>query len=176
VVDHDLPQGPDTAVVVVTVSGADGHAPASRGGALDPLRSLRSWLVGEDELRGRVRLVVPAPGPGELGALAEALQVVLAPGGAVAALAAALVSWARRQRTDLRVTLRRGDGLLAEVEVKRLRGLDAANLPATIEALRRCLDAATPGADGMPAPAVDPAPVAGATGTAGGDDAAAGSR
>jgi hypothetical protein len=150
---------------MVTVSGPDGDGskPTRSGQELDPLRSLRSWLVDEDELRGRVRLVVPAPGPGELGALAEALQVLLAPGGAAATLAAAIVSWARRQRTDLRVTLRGGDRPLAEVEAKRLRGLDAANLPATIDALRRCLDVFTP--------PVDAAPAAGAM--AGGDDAAA---
>lgn len=37
--------------------------------------------------------------------------------------------------------LRRGDGQRAEVEDKRLRGLDAAALPAVIDALGRWLDA-----------------------------------
>jgi hypothetical protein len=160
-------------VVVVTVSGGGDDPAIDDGQQIDPLRSLRSWLVGEDELRGRVRLMVAAPGPGELGALADTLQVMLAPGGAVAALAAAVVSWVRRQRTDLRVTLRRGD-VLAEVEVKRLRGLDAAALPAVIEALRQCLDDPVPAVGGVPAAAVDTAQAPGAM--AGGDDAAAGSR
>jgi hypothetical protein len=174
VVDHEWPQDPDAATVTMTVSGPDDDVP-SGGQELDPLRSLRSWLAGEDELRGRVHLVTPPPEPGELGSLADTLRVLLTPGGPAAALATALVSWARRQRTDLRVTLRRGDGVLAEVEVKRLRGLDAAALPATIDALRRCLDDPTPAVGGVPAVAVEATAAPDAPGTAD-DDAAAGSR
>jgi hypothetical protein len=114
----------------------------------DPARSLRSWLVDEDELRGRVRLMDRPPEPGRLGAWLETVAVVLAPGGAAAVLAGAVVSWVRWHRSDLRVAIRRRDGQQAEVEVKRLRGMDAATLPEVIEALGRWLDADLTEADG----------------------------
>jgi hypothetical protein len=142
VADHERFEELGAAAVVVTVSGQgrDGFAVAGD----DPARSLRSWLVDADELRGRVHTVESSPRLGELGAWVDALAVVLAPGGAAAVLAGAVLSWMRCNRADLRVTLRRGDGEQAEVEVKRLRGLDAASLPAVIEALRRWLDGDTP--------------------------------
>jgi membrane-associated two-gene conflict system component 1 (EACC1) len=126
---------------IVTVSGGDSD---SFTGNVDPARSLRSWLVDTSELRGRVRMVESPPRPGELGAWAEAVAVALGPGGAAAVLAGAVVSWSRWHRSDLRVTLRRKDGEEAEVQVKRLRGLDAAALPAVIDALQRWLDSDTP--------------------------------
>ena len=128
--------------MAVTLSSHGGKGSNLQDGQ-SPLRSLLAWLVSEDELRGRVKLVQPRPNPGELGALADTLQVLLAPGGAVAVLAAAVVSWTRRQRSDLRVTLHRGDSVIAEVEATRLRGLDAATLPAVVDSLRRSLNGET---------------------------------
>lgn len=90
-------------------------------------------------MRGRVRWLETPPETGQLGGWVDTLSVVLAPGGAAAALAAALVSWGRWSRADLRVTLVRADGERAEVEVKRLRRLDAEALPAIVGSLRSWL-------------------------------------
>jgi membrane-associated two-gene conflict system component 1 (EACC1) len=135
VTDHNQSADSGAAAVTMTVS-ADFIADHD-----DPARSLRSWLVDEHELRGHIRLMEGPPEPGQLGSWPETLAVVLAPGGAAAVLAGALVSWVRWHRSDLRVALRRRDGQRAEVEVNRLRGMDAATLPAVIDALGRWLDA-----------------------------------
>src|SRR5260370_24536610 len=56
--------------VSVTVAGSDsGQIP-----------SLYTWLVGEEELRGRVQLAEPSPSEGTLGSATEALVVPLGPG------------------------------------------------------------------------------------------------
>lgn len=136
----DLGQS-ERSVVMVTASVHDGAAPAYSDASA---RSLRSWLTGEDDLRGRLRFVESPPGSGELGGWVEALTVLLAPGGAAAALAGGLVSWARWHRSDLRLTLSRKDDERVEINVKRLRGLDADSLPEVIGALRGWLDGEDP--------------------------------
>lgn len=50
---------------------------AGRDAAVKELRSLSAWLAGEEEFRGRVRLVEAAPEPGTLGGWPEALVVAL---------------------------------------------------------------------------------------------------
>jgi hypothetical protein len=142
VTDSERLEDRDAGAVLLTVSAPDGN---DFPGGVNPTRSLRSWLVDVDELRGRVQLIESSSQPGGLGTWAEALAVILAPGGAAAVLAGAVVSWTRWNRSDLQVTLRRGNGDQAEVNVKRLRGLDAAGLPAVIDALRQWLDDDTPG-------------------------------
>jgi len=174
VVNHGQSDQLSAAAVVMTVSGRDGNDFAADS---DPARSLRSWLVDVDELRGRVRLVETSPKPSELGTWVEALAVVLAPGGAAAVLAGAVVSWTRWNRADLRVTLRRGDGEQAQVEVKRLRGLDAAALPAVIDALGQWLDGGAPVVGGGVAGAVELENTSsGAVRAAGGDDGSGGEK
>jgi len=89
----------------------------------DNLRSLRGWLIGEDELRGRVRLVESPPPPGALGMLPELLVVTLAQGD-ITALATVLITWLRQRRGELAIRVKHKD---TEVEVsgKVVRGLDA---------------------------------------------------
>jgi Effector Associated Constant Component 1 len=125
--------------VVVTVAGQPTGLDGGVGG--DGVRSLRSWLTGEDELQGRVDLLESPPSPGQMGAVVEALLVVLAPGGVAAVLAGAVLAWVRQRSADLRVTLRRSDGAEAEICVKRLRGLTAGELPTVVEALGGWFDA-----------------------------------
>ncbi|MGH3899690.1 MAG: effector-associated constant component EACC1 [Pseudonocardiaceae bacterium] len=59
---------------------------AGRDAAGEELRSLSAWLAGEEEFRGRVRLVEAAPEPGTLGGWPEAVVVALSQGGAVTVL------------------------------------------------------------------------------------------
>ncbi|MGH3830783.1 MAG: effector-associated constant component EACC1 [Pseudonocardiaceae bacterium] len=96
--------------VVVAVEGP---------GAGEELRSLCGWLVGEDELRGRVHLKESAPDPGSLGTLPLAVEIALAPGGGVV-LASAVVAWLRYRTMDLTFRVTRPDGGAVEASVNRV--------------------------------------------------------
>lgn len=105
--------------VVVVVEGP---------GAGDEMRSLYGWLVGEDELRGRVHLKESVPEPDRLGTLPLGLEIMLAPGGG-AVLASAVVAWLRYRTSDLTCRITRPDGGAVEVSAKRVRD------PASVQAL-----------------------------------------
>jgi hypothetical protein len=106
----------------------------------DELYSLRAWLLDEEDLRGRVRLVERPPAPGKLGALPEALIMALGPGGAFTA-ASALIAWFRYRTSDVRLKLIGPDGSALEVEGRRVRGMSTAEVSAHVEQLRRVLSA-----------------------------------
>lgn len=106
----------------------------------DELRALRSWLSGVDELRGRVRLTPPPPGSGKLGALTDILVVTLGPAGAVVALAGALATWLRHRGTNVRVVVRGQGGRRVEVDVRRARVMDAAEVSTLASELSALLD------------------------------------
>lgn len=114
------------------------------GGGADGARSLRRWLIGEEELRGQVRLVDAAPNPGRLGPALDGLVVALAPGGAASVLAAVAVAWIRAQRADVTVTVERPDGSMIRLEGRRVRGLDAAAAGDLVEQAGRALDGSLP--------------------------------
>src|SRR5690349_2995669 len=69
----------------------------------DELLSLRDWLTGEPDLRGRLELLKAPPTPGTLGAATDAIAVALGPSGAVTVLASALIAWLRRRVGDVTV-------------------------------------------------------------------------
>lgn len=77
-------------------------------GGSDALMALAAWLSGEDELRGRVRVVRGPVGGTELGSLPELLTVALGAGGAGTALAASLRTWLLTRRTSARITVETG--------------------------------------------------------------------
>ncbi|WP_308012154.1 effector-associated constant component EACC1 [Actinacidiphila acidipaludis] len=83
--------------------------------AADELRSLREWLLNEDGLRGRVRLVDGPVVPGTLGAGVEALAVALAPGGIATAVASVLIAWIRHRTSDVTLKVTRPDGTSYEL-------------------------------------------------------------
>jgi hypothetical protein len=74
----------------------------------DALTALATWLSGEDELRGRVRVVRGPIGDTELGSLPELLTVALGAGGAGTALVASLRIWLLTRRTSARITVETG--------------------------------------------------------------------
>jgi hypothetical protein len=110
-------------------------------GAGDELRSLRAWLVEEDELRGRVRLRQRPPEPDELGAVDDVLIVALGPGGVATVLASVLITWIRHRTGDVTVKLTRPDGTSVDVTAKHVRGLAAADVQTLTTELSRSLDA-----------------------------------
>ncbi|WP_245594678.1 effector-associated constant component EACC1 [Actinospica robiniae] len=90
------------------------------------LAQLSDWLGRESELRGLVRPGDSAPGPGELGALADALVAAVGGGGAISVLAASLKAFlAQPRRSDVRIVLRTSDGRRVEVDAKRVGNVEA---------------------------------------------------
>jgi Effector Associated Constant Component 1 len=93
-------------------------------GAADELRSLRMWLIDDDDFRGRVRLHEAGPARGTLsGGIVSELTIVV--GSLGTALATVLVTWLKTRvgRVKLRVT--RPDGAVVELDAEQVRGLDA---------------------------------------------------
>lgn len=92
-------------------------------------------------LAGPVDLQLADPKPGEMGSLTDALVVAAGSGGAITAIAGALVSWLRHRTTDLTIKITRPDGSALEVDGKRVRGVDSEQLNVMIEDLAARLGA-----------------------------------
>jgi hypothetical protein len=105
------------------------------GASADELRSLRAWLLEEDELRGRVETRERPPAPDRLGPVLEALQIVATPAAGV--LSAALVAWLRARAGTVRLVLTPEHGDKVELEAKNIQGLDTDALAALTERITR---------------------------------------
>ena len=75
------------------------------GGTDEELAALSEWLQGEDELRGRVRLVRRPIGETELGSVVELLSVALGTGGAGTVLVSSLKIWLVTRMTTAKITV-----------------------------------------------------------------------
>jgi hypothetical protein len=105
------------------------------------MRSLEAWLVGRDELRGRVRSVPAAPSPGAMGSLPDVLMVAVGQGGVVATAAASVwISWIRRQSGKVSVTARRPDGSEITLTADHVRGLTSEEIPPLVTRLAAVLE------------------------------------
>jgi Effector Associated Constant Component 1 len=122
--------------VRLTVAGDD--APAA-------MRSLEAWLVGHDELCGRVQPVVEAPRPGTMGSVAEVLMVTLEQSGVATAVASVLISWIRRQSGTVSVRATRPDGAEITVTADHVRGLTTEEVRSVVTQLGATLDGAGAG-------------------------------
>ncbi|WP_018549570.1 effector-associated constant component EACC1 [Streptomyces sp. LaPpAH-108] len=127
------------ATVVLTVDGEAGA---------DELRSLHAWLADVDELRGRAGLAESPPVPGTLGPVVDGVLVLLGPGGAVTALATAVVAWIRHRHSDVIVKVTRRGGASVELTGKRVQSLSSAELREFVGLLSEQLDADRQAADG----------------------------
>jgi Effector Associated Constant Component 1 len=101
--------------LVLTLSGD--------GASSDELRSLRAWLLREDELRGRVETVERLPDADRLGPVLEALRIVADPAAGV--LTAVLLAWLKTRVSSVRLKLRRPNGDSVELEASHVPGMDA---------------------------------------------------
>ena len=100
--------------MLVTVSSDD---------QFEALGSLSEWLRRDPELRGTpIRVVRRPPQPGELGSVAEAVQIVTQNGAAVTAAAATLGAWLTARARATKIRVRDGD---REVEIEAGRMKDA---------------------------------------------------
>ena len=93
------------------------------GGAED-LRSLRAWLVQENELRGRVSLPTAPPKEGTLGSVVEVLLAAVGSGGAITVLVGGIISWLRHRSQDLTLEITRADGASIKIDAKRVRDVN----------------------------------------------------
>lgn len=107
--------------------------------ASDELRSLRQWLIAEEELRGHVRLAEPDDEPGTLGGVTSTLIVALGQSGAAGVFAATLIAWIRHRTSDAHYKLTRPDGTAMEIAARRIRGLDAEGIQVLTAELARSL-------------------------------------
>jgi hypothetical protein len=71
----------------------------------DELALLSEWLRGEDELRGRVKIVHGPVRDTELGSVPELLSVALGARGAGTVLASSLISWIQARQTTAKITV-----------------------------------------------------------------------
>lgn len=117
----------------VTVSVVGSNA------AVEELRSLFTWLAGEEEFRGRVRLVEAALGPGALGGWPQAVVVALTQGGTVTVLASAVITWIRYRTGKVTCTMTRPDGTSVTLTATRVRGADLAGVGELVEQVAAAL-------------------------------------
>lgn len=114
----------------------------------DELRSLRQWLVAEESLRGRVRLVSGPPPEGTLGAGLDALMVALGNVGAFTGFATVAVTWLKRRAGRMEVKITRADGSTVVVSSDLVLPQTAQELRETADRLARDLAARPDEADG----------------------------
>jgi uncharacterized phage protein gp47/JayE len=84
--------------------------------------------------------------------VAEALLVLLAPGGVAAVVAGAVVTWLTSRRGEFTVTLNRPDGSQISVTSARARSAGTAEVAELVRELTAALDAGAPSADGAGRP------------------------
>ncbi len=101
----------------------------------DELRSLHSWLLEEDELRGRVETREAPPDTDRLGPVLEALEIVATPAAGV--LTASLVAWLRSRVGDVKLVVTPKQGERVELTAKNVQSLDAEELAALTDKLGR---------------------------------------
>ncbi|MEV4021106.1 hypothetical protein AB0J35_62615 [Nonomuraea angiospora] len=101
------------------------------------LESLRHWIGGTAELKGRVNDVTALPPPGTLGPFLESIVVALGSGAAGTAFASALLSWVRQQSGAVKVRLDLPDGRQIQVDATQVKALSAAELREQVASVLR---------------------------------------
>ncbi|NEW26467.1 hypothetical protein GV790_07200 [Nocardia cyriacigeorgica] len=98
------------------------------------LVDLAAWLSREDELRGRVSVDTPVVAEGEMGALADVVNVAMGAPGLGAALVTSLTMWIRHRRPSADIEVTNSAGRSVKVVVRDVKDGDLA------EMLRQALD------------------------------------
>ena len=123
-----MTQGSDLSLVVLGVQ------------PYDEVRSLRTWLLDESALQGRVTLTAAQPASDTLGGTMETLAVALGPGGVATALASVLITWIRRRTTDVTVKITKSDGSTLEMVGRHIRRLDSEGMRTLTAELTKVID------------------------------------
>jgi hypothetical protein len=111
----------------------------------DDLTSLLAWLRDEDELRGHVGRRTAPIEHGHMGAVTDALTVMVGSGGAVTVLLGSIAVWLKNRRSDVTVLLSLGDRKI-QVDGKRIKS-DPESLNALIQNATQALREANEPAD-----------------------------
>jgi Effector Associated Constant Component 1 len=111
-----------------------GEAPISES------QSLVTWLDGEPDLGGRIRVHEGAAAPESLGVLSVLLDILLDSGAMGSALAAPLVAWIRRRVGSVSVHVKRADGAEFSLTADHIRPLSNDDTRALITQLASFLD------------------------------------
>lgn len=92
-------------------------------GADDEIRSLRTWLTGEDELRGRVRLLEEPLKAGQMGGIADAVTVAISTGGLATVTVQSVFAWLRQRERghSAKLTLQDDSGRQAHLVIDGVR-------------------------------------------------------
>ncbi|MEU4711404.1 hypothetical protein AB0G00_33770 [Nocardia salmonicida] len=110
------------------------------------LASLRSWLIEEDDLRGRVQTMPAVPEPGKLGGLSDVLVIALGTGGvatvATKVLANTVIAWLRLRTGDVTVTVNQAGGSSMTYKATNVRNLTLAEADSAAQELAGKLVAA----------------------------------
>ncbi|MQY23919.1 hypothetical protein NRB20_70520 [Nocardia sp. RB20] len=106
----------------------------------EELRDLDEYLSDTDELRGCVHPQSRPPGPEAMGPTLEALQIVLAPGGAAAVTASMIIAWLRSRRASVRISVRGEDGKTVDLDARGVSSLDSEGLQELTTTLLHTLD------------------------------------
>ncbi|WP_228001725.1 effector-associated constant component EACC1 [Nocardia australiensis] len=119
----------------VTISNANSEWTIRADGSPDELLELLDWFGHDDALRGHVRPVPARIGAGQMGGGPyEVLAVALGAGGLVSALTQSLTTWLTHRRSDIKLTLTRGDGTAVMIDASRVKS------PEVLRELRDLLD------------------------------------
>ncbi|MFI5588775.1 hypothetical protein ACIA5G_27230 [Amycolatopsis sp. NPDC051758] len=89
------------------------------------LASLDDWLSHSDELRGRVKVTTPPPGPEHMGSALDLLTVAVGAGGMLTVLANSLKTWlSQPRRSTVTVQVVKPDGVRVKITGENLRSAD----------------------------------------------------
>jgi hypothetical protein len=101
------------------------------GDPIEELRSLRSWLLAEEPLRGVIRHSPTAGEPADMGSVSDLLVVAVGSGGALAVLARSVSTWLEHRHPGVVLEVKGPDGAALRLEAKR-----SAEAVAVIQAMR----------------------------------------
>lgn len=85
------------------------------------LKSLRSWLLSEEMLRGSLLDTSSRVVPGEMGTAIDLLTVAVGSGGVLAVLARSVSTWFEHRRSDISLEIHTSEGESFKLDAKRSR-------------------------------------------------------
>lgn len=104
----------------------------AEGADSEDLYVLRNVLAGDPELAGCVNASSTPAKPGEMGAIADVLEVAVGSGGAVTVLLSSIATWLRNRGTDVTVRVSASDGTTVEVAAQRVRTMTASEFSTAV--------------------------------------------
>jgi hypothetical protein len=105
----------------------------------EDLYVLRNVLAEDPALSGHVDVLTTPAKLGEMGWIADVLEVAVGSGGAVTVLLGSITTWLRSRGTDATIRVSASDGTTVEVAAQRLRPMSASEVSALVATWTRDL-------------------------------------